>query len=144
CFSGTIYDVRICHRALSRTEIQADMDTPIGTQTLSPTPAPIVPAPTPASTPPATPIPTSTPTPTPAPTPINISGTISSCSNPVPGPVPNVTLTLIGSVSDSTLSDGSGNYLFSSLPSGGSYIVTPTKSARTPGSADINTVDVIA
>ena len=58
--------------------------------------------------------------------------------------MPNVTLTLTGSASGSTLSDGSGNYQFSSLPSGGSYTVTPTKAARTPGSANINTVDVIA
>ena len=34
--------------------------------------------------------------------------------------------------------------MLSSLPPGGSYIVTPTKSALTPGSAGINTVDVIA
>src|SRR5207253_7258982 len=73
----------------------------------------------------------------------NISGTISYCSNPVPGPVPNVTLTLTGTSSGSTMSDGSGNYTFSSLPSGGNYTVTPTKAARTPGSANINTVDVI-
>jgi uncharacterized delta-60 repeat protein len=74
----------------------------------------------------------------------NISGTISYCSNPVPGPVPNVTLTLTGSASRSTLSDGSGNYQFSSLPAGGNYTVTPSKAARLPGSANINTVDVIA
>src|SRR5207249_1214867 len=74
----------------------------------------------------------------------NISGTISYCSNPVPGPVPNVTLNLTGTLSGSTLSDGSGNYTFSSLPSGGNYTVTPTKAARLPGSANINTVDVIA
>jgi hypothetical protein len=85
-----------------------------------------------------------TPTPTPTPTPITISGTISYCSNPFPGPVPNVTLTLTGSALGSTLSNGSGNYAFSSLPSGGSYTVTPTKAARAPGSANINTVDVIA
>ena len=58
--------------------------------------------------------------------------------------MPNVTLTLTGSASGSTLSDGSGNYQLSSLPSGGSYIVTPTKSALAPGSAGINTVDVVA
>jgi hypothetical protein len=86
--------------------------------------------------------PTPTPTPTPTP-PINISGTISYCSNPVPGPVPNVTLTVTGSGSGSTLSDGSGNYQLS-LASGGTYTVTPSKAARTPGSANINTVDVIA
>ena len=33
---------------------------------------------------------------------------------------------------------------FSSLPSGASYTVTPTHSARAPGSTGINTVDVIA
>jgi hypothetical protein len=42
------------------------------------------------------------------------------------------------------LSDGSGNYTFSSLPSGGTYTVTPSKAALTPGSSGINTVDVIA
>ena len=73
-----------------------------------------------------------------------ISGTVSYCSNPVPGPVPNVTLTLTGSMSGSTLSNGSGNYQFSSLPSGGSYTVTPSKAARLPGSAGINTLDVVA
>jgi uncharacterized delta-60 repeat protein len=91
--------------------------------------------------------PTPTPTPTPAPTPtpsVSISGTVLYCSNPVPGPVPNVTLTLTGTTSGSTLSDGSGNYMFSSLASGGNYIVTPTKAARVPGSANINTVDVTA
>jgi hypothetical protein len=58
--------------------------------------------------------------------------------------VPNVVLTLTGTTSGSTLSDGSGNYTFSSLPSGGNYTVTPTKTARVPGSPNINTVDVIA
>jgi hypothetical protein len=83
------------------------------------------------------------PTPTPQPL-VSISGAISYCSNPIPGPVPNVTLTLTGSSSGSTLSDGSGNYAFSSLASGGSYTVTPTKAARVPGSPNINTVDVVA
>jgi hypothetical protein len=78
-----------------------------------------------------------------APTPVNISGATTYCSNPVPGPVPDVTLTLTGSASGSTLSDGSGSYTFSSLPAGGSYTVTPSKAARVPGSANINTVDVI-
>ena len=58
--------------------------------------------------------------------------------------MPNVTLTLTGSGSGSTLSDASGNYTFSSLPSGGSYTVTPTKDPRLPGSAGIDTVDVVA
>jgi dockerin type I repeat protein len=58
--------------------------------------------------------------------------------------VSNVTLSLTGNASGSTLSDGSGNYQFSSLPSGGSYTVTPTKAALPPGSTGINTVDVVA
>lgn len=91
-----------------------------------------------------TPIPTPIPTPTPTPTLISISGTISYCSNAVSGPVPNVTLTLTGTMGSSTLSDGSGNYAFSSLPSGGNYTVTPTKTALLPASVGINTVDVIA
>ena len=74
---------------------------------------------------------------------VSISGDVLYCSNPVPGPVPNVTLTLTGSISGTTLSDGSGNYTFSSLPSGG-YTVTPTKTAVAPGSAGISTTDVVA
>ena len=58
--------------------------------------------------------------------------------------MPNVTMTLTGTMGGSTLTDGSGNYTFSSLTPGGAYTVTPTKSALTPGSAGINTVDVIA
>ena len=54
-----------------------------------------------------------------------------------------MTLTLTGSGSGSTLSDGSGYYNFSSLTSGGNYTVTPSKAALAPGSAGINTVDVI-
>jgi len=73
-----------------------------------------------------------------------ISGTVLYCSNPVPGPVPNVTLTITGSTAGSTLTNGSGNYTFSSLPSGGNYTVTPTKAALAPSSPGINTVDVIA
>src|SRR5436190_18546265 len=104
--------------------------------------------PTPTPTVTSTPAPTPTPTPgatlTPTPSLISISGTISYCSNPVPGPVPNVTLTITGSASGSTLSDASGNYMFSSLVAGGNYAVRPGKAARLPGSAGIDTVDVIA
>ena len=74
----------------------------------------------------------------------SLSGTITYCSNPSLNPVPGVTLTLTGFMGGSTLSDGSGNYSFSSLPSGGAYTVTPTKAALAPGSSGINTVDVIA
>src|SRR5439155_15712770 len=63
---------------------------------------------------------------------------------PVPGPVPNVTLNLTGDATASTMTDGSGNYQFSSVATGGSYDVTPSKAGRTPGSTGINTVDVIA
>lgn len=88
------------------------------------------------------PVPASTPTPTPAP--INIAGNISYCSNPVSGPVANVTLTLTGATTASTLSDASGSYIFASLPSGGSYTVTPTKGSLPPGATGIDTVDVVA
>ena len=59
--------------------------------------------------------------------------------------MPNVTLNLVGNgTSGSTLSDGSGNYTFTSLAFGGTYTVTPVKAALAPGSTGINTVDVIA
>ena len=58
--------------------------------------------------------------------------------------MPNVMLTLTGDATTSVMTDGSGNYQFSSLASGGSYTVTPTKSALTPGSPGITTVDVVA
>jgi hypothetical protein len=89
------------------------------------------------------PSPSPTATPTPPPT-VNISGTVSYCSNPVPGPVLSVTLILTGSASGSTLSDGSGNYTFTSLATGGSYTVTPAKSVLAPGATGINTVDAVA
>ena len=75
---------------------------------------------------------------------IAISGTISYCSNPSLNPVPGVTLTLTGDAAGSTVSDGSGNYTLSPMPSGGSFTVTPAKAALAPGSAGINTVDVVA
>src|SRR4030095_5075555 len=49
-----------------------------------------------------------------------------------------------GTASRSTVSNASGNYTFTGLASGGTYTVTPSKAARAPGSAGINTVDVIA
>jgi len=58
--------------------------------------------------------------------------------------VAGVTLTVTGSALASTISDDSGNYQVSILSNGGTYTVTPTKAARPPGSANINTVDVIA
>lgn len=109
---------------------------------------------TPTSTPTPTPTPSETPTPTPTPTPtqapatptpalINMSGAISYCSNAVAFGVPNVTITLTGTTGGSALSDNLGNYQLSSLIPGGGYTVTPSKAALTPGSAGINTCDVI-
>lgn len=85
-----------------------------------------------------------TPTPTPTPGSVTISGTIYYCSNPVLGPVPNATLDLTGDTTTATVSDAAGTYQFSSLAVGGSYDVTPRKAARVPGSAGINTLDVVA
>jgi hypothetical protein len=89
---------------------------------------------------------TPTPTPTPVPSALTISGAISSCPNPSAAPVSNVTLTVTGSASGSTLSDGSGSYALPGLPSGGSYIVTPNASPMTPGASGalINTLDALA
>jgi SdrD B-like domain len=57
--------------------------------------------------------------------------------------VPNVTLNLTGDTTTSTTTDGSGNYMFSSLASG-TYVVTPSKAALAPASTGIDTVDVIS
>ena len=73
-----------------------------------------------------------------------ISGNVSYCSNPSADAVPGVRLQLTGDTTGFTMSNASGNYMFSVSGSGGSYDVTPSKAARAPGSAGINTVDVIA
>ena len=101
--------------------------------------------PTPGGTPTGTPTPSpaGTPSPTPSAT-VGISGNVTYCSNPNLNPIAGVTLNLTGTTSGTTFSDGSGNYIFSSLPAGGNYTVTPTKAALTPGSTGIDTVDVIA
>ncbi len=96
--------------------------------------------------------PSTSPTPTPAPTasptpgPVSIAGNISYCSDPSPAGIANVTLTLSGGGSGSTTSNSSGNYQFSSLIPGASYVVTPTKPAIAPGLqvVGITTVDAIA
>lgn len=74
---------------------------------------------------------------------VAITGTISYCSNPAPGPVPNVLMTLTGNSSGTTLSDATGNYLFS-VTSGSNYTVTPSKPRLVGGAGGINTVDVVA
>jgi len=55
-----------------------------------------------------------------------------------------VTLTLTGDTTGSTSTDSSGNYIFSPLPPGGNYTVTPTKASLVPGNQAINTVDLVA
>lgn len=100
---------------------------------------------TPAPT--ATPTPTAAPTPSPTPTPpntVSISGTVDYCSNPSLAGVPGVTMNLSGTTIGSTITTASGSYTFSALPTGGTYTVTPTKSALAPAAGGINTVDVIA
>ena len=53
-------------------------------------------------------------------------------------------MTLTGTSSGSTVTDGSGNYSFTSLLSGGNYTVTPSKAPLAAGSAGITIVDVVA
>lgn len=107
----------------------------------SPTPSP-TPTPTPTPTPSTSPSPTATATAT-AP-PVTISGTMTYCTNPILPPVVGATLTLSGDAGGTTLSDGTGNYQFSSLLSGGNYDVTPSKASLLPGAPGITTVDVVA
>jgi hypothetical protein len=89
------------------------------------------------------PVPTPTPTPTPTTT-VNISGTISYCPNS--DPVPGVTMGLTGPspAPSSTPTDSSGHYTLSGLTPGGTYTVTPSKTALPPTSTGIDTVDVMA
>jgi hypothetical protein len=81
---------------------------------------------------------------TPTPVPVSIKGNVVYCSPSTPNPISNVVMALSGSASTSTLSDGAGDYNFSSLPAGGNYLVTPSKAALASGAIGINTVDIIA
>jgi hypothetical protein len=54
-----------------------------------------------------------------------ISGTIKD-SSPTQQPIPNVSVSLTGTTSNSTLTDGNGNYKFTNLTLGGNYKVTPS------------------
>ena len=74
----------------------------------------------------------------------NISGSIVYCNDPTLVPVRNVTLTVTGTVSSTALSDDSGNYTISSLNTGGSYTITPSKVALVGPLNAINTIDVVA
>ena len=85
-------------------------------------------------------------TPTPSTTPTNtIMGTVGQCTTAGPSGIAlaGATMTLTGSSTGSTTTDGSGNYTLTGF-NGGTYTVTPTKAARLPLSAGINTTDVIA
>jgi hypothetical protein len=59
-------------------------------------------------------------------------------------PVVGVAIDYVGTTSGSTLTDASGNYLLSSIVSGGSYTVTPFRASLLSGSDGINTIDVVA
>ena len=83
--------------------------------------------------------------PTPCPT-INISGAAGQCttSGPFAVAVPGVTITRTSSQGDtSTMTNGLGEYSISGI-SCVTNTLTPSKAARPPGSAGINTTDVLA
>ena len=95
------------------------------------------------------------PTPTP-PSSVVISGRVGNCASPAPTATPpaspppptlpgapNVLMTLTGSSTATTLTDASGNYSFT-VPAGGSYVVTPSKSPLPGGSSGIITTDILA
>ena len=73
---------------------------------------------------------------------MTIAGIASHCANAAP--MANVTFSLTGDATGSTLSDNSGNYQFLSVLTGGSYTVTPNKSPLAPGSPGISTIDIVA
>jgi hypothetical protein len=125
-FAGAIDEVRLYNRALSLSEIQTDMNTAVGAQSPTPTPA-------------------GTPSPTPGGV-VSIAGAVSYCTSPTAHPVAGVTLTLSGSGTGTVVTDATGNYQFVALISGGSYSVTPSKPAVLPGGtgAKINTIDMVA
>jgi CSLREA domain-containing protein len=71
-----------------------------------------------------------------------ISGHVDYCITPTAN-VPNVTISVTGSQTTSTTTDSSGNYSLS-LPLGGNYTLTPSKSALSPAAAGIDTVDALS
>jgi hypothetical protein len=76
----------------------------------------------------------------------SIEGTVTYWSAPCPSPrpVPNATMTLSGDASDSTTTDGTGYYIFPTVPAAGNYTVTPSRAAIPAGSwAGITTSAVI-
>lgn len=77
---------------------------------------------------------------------IHMSGTVGQCNNSGPSgiPLPGVTMTLTGPISSTTTTtDSLGNYSFT-ISFIADYTVAPSKAARQPTSAGIDTVDVLA
>jgi len=74
--------------------------------------------------------------------PATISGHVGSCITPATN-VPGVSLNVTGSQTTSTVTDASGNYSIN-LPTGGSYTLTPVKTALPAGSGGISTIDVLS
>jgi|ERR1044071_681251 hypothetical protein len=111
---------------------------PIATPSPSPTPTAT------ATVGAGTPTPTATATPTGNALPI--SGTVSQCDTTGPSGIllPHVTMTLtIGPGGGSTFTDGNGNYRLFGFQFY-YYTLTPSRAARLPGTAGIDTTDVIA
>lgn len=78
-WNGSIDEVRLYARALSQSEIQADMNTPVVHPVVIPSPVPTpapVPTPTPAPAPVPAPLPTPAPVPAPTPAPIHSVGSM--------------------------------------------------------------------
>lgn len=111
---------------------------PSPTATRTPTASPTV---SPTASP--SPSPTSPPTPSPSPTPlIRIIGKASICADISQNPVSDVTMTVTGDVTTSTLTDEMGGYVFNL--SQGDYIVTPSKTRIESSTGGIDTADVVA
>lgn len=73
---------------------------------------------------------------------LSISGKVTYGVNGYP--VPGVTLTVSGDASTTATTDSNGNYLITSLTSGGSYVVTPSKATLAAGTHGIDTGDVVS
>ena len=103
-FNGVIDDVRIYNRALSQAEIQADMNTPVGSPPSTPTPTPTYLTATATATATATPTATTTATATPTPT-----ATATATSTPTATPTSTQTPTPpVGLVAAYNFNEGSG------------------------------------
>lgn len=101
---------------------------------------------TPTPTPTATATATAPPTPTPCPL-FTITGAVGQCATAGPSAIrlPGVTMTRTDSGgSTTTTTDGSGNYTLFALQCLTPYTVTPSMAAQPPGSAGIDTIDVVA